>query len=221
MFRSSPRDAGGIGQNIVSSRSSTLRMPAVVSTYAIWERVESWLRVNSPTVLESLRPGASDEEIAAAEAFLGVRLPSDVADSYRIHDGQQQGASAPSLIEGWSLLSLADVRNDWGDVWKFLHDRGEYDGLAGEPQGPIKPVWYNPRWIPITSGGDGNHHMLDLDPDEGGQSGQIIVVWHDDPTRELVAPSFTEWFDRFARDLEAGRYVPSHKYGGIVPRCWL
>ena len=40
------------------------------------------------------------------------------------------------------------------------------------PEGPIKPDWWNRRWVPITFN-QGNCHFLDLDPAPGGTAGQV------------------------------------------------
>jgi cell wall assembly regulator SMI1 len=55
-----------------------------------------------------------------------------------------------------------------------------------------------------------------LVPTSGGSIGQIILMWHDDDTRTLIAPSFRAWLNQFADDLEAGKYMLSTKYSGLV-----
>ena len=50
-----------------------------------WARIERWLAESAPDVLDSLRPGATDERILNTEAALDVTLPDDVRASYRIH----------------------------------------------------------------------------------------------------------------------------------------
>ena len=183
-----------------------------------WQRIESWLRENDPDTLAALRPAATPAEIAATEAHLGVTLPDDLRASYLIHDGQQgltDSMDLPGLIEGWELLSLAGVRDEW-TIWKDLRDDGTFEGSASAPVGPIRPEWWNARWIPLTRDGGGNSHCLDLDPAPGGGVGQIITMWHDDDTREIVAPSFGAWLTQFADELDAGEYAYSEEYGGLV-----
>ena len=43
-------------------------------------------------------------------------------------------------------------------------------------------------------------------------------MWHDDADRALLAPNFTEWLKKFADDLEAGEYVISEDYNGLVSK---
>ena len=53
-----------------------------------WARIDRWLAEATPDVLDSLQPGATDEQISNTEATLGVTFPEDVRVSYGIHDGQ-------------------------------------------------------------------------------------------------------------------------------------
>ncbi len=182
---------------------------------AIWNRIDIWLAANLPEVLNSLQPGSTDQAISETEAFLGVTFPSDIRDSYKIHDGQL--SESPGFLGGWEFLSLDNIRDQW-NVWKELLDDGAFEGLKSEPNGPIQDDWWDPKWIPLTYDGSGNHHCLDLNPAQGGDLGQIITMWHDDPTRSMVASSFRAWLEQFAHDLEIGEYVYSTEYNALLKK---
>jgi cell wall assembly regulator SMI1 len=183
-----------------------------------WSRIESWLSIHAVAVLQSLHSGASPDELLQSEQFLGLALPDDVKASYRIHDGQEPGGFG--LIDCWELLSLERMREEWS-VWKDLLDGGDFADVSSSPDPAIRDDWWNPRWIPLTYSGSGDHHCLDLDPAPGGTLGQIILMWHDDATRTLVAPDFRRWLRVFANDLEAGTYVYSEEYGGLIDKSEL
>jgi cell wall assembly regulator SMI1 len=180
---------------------------------ATWDRIETWLRSNAPQMLDTLRPGATEGQVAEAEQSLGVTFPEPMRQSYLIHDGQS--SEGEGLIDAWEFLSLERMKAEW-KVWKDLLDGGEFRGLASHPESGIRPDWWNARWIPLTYSGSGDHHSLDLDPAPGGTPGQILLMYHDDPARTLVAPGFRQWLEQFADDLEAGLYVLSDEYGGLV-----
>jgi cell wall assembly regulator SMI1 len=76
-----------------------------------------------------------------------------------------------------------------------------------ETGGGVVRDWWHPKWIPLTSDGCGNSHCLDLNPGPTGAVGQIIIMWHDDPSRPVEAGSFRIWLEQFATDLESGKYV--------------
>ena len=184
----------------------------------IWSRIESWLRVNAPQILETLQPGISDTQITELENFLSIRFPEDVRSSYRIHNGQS--SYEYGFIDGREFLSVERIKDEW-QVWKELLDSGTFQKEDGQDQGSdpapgICNVWWSPKWIPLTYDGSGNHDCLDLNPTDRGTVGQIITMWHDDATREIVAPSFRAWLQQYAEGLESGRFIFSEEYAGIV-----
>src|SRR5262249_3541941 len=108
---------------------------------AVWNRIHAWLDANAPEGYGHLRPGASGEAILAAEKAMGLKLPSDVKASYRIHDGQ---GKEPGLIggEGWSLMTLQAMMEFWQKWCK-------------------RSVRYQ-SCVPIAWGGAGDYIFLDL-----------------------------------------------------------
>lgn len=179
----------------------------------IWQRIDTWLAENAPQVWDELQPGATDQEILRTEKALGIQFPEDVKASYRIHNGQPRDGYG--LINCWTLLSLETVVEEWM-IWKELLDAGEFDAAKSNPTDGIREDWWNPKWIPLTYSGSGDHHCLDMDPADGGREGQIIGMWHDEPERMIEAESFREWLERFADDLEAGMYIYSEDDGGVI-----
>lgn len=79
-------------------------------TIAAWNAIKAWLDEHIPEIASSLRPGASEEELDAAEHQLGVTLPPALRVLYRIHDGQdlqfdrhidnQRPSMGPSVFHG-------------------------------------------------------------------------------------------------------------------------
>lgn len=167
-----------------------------------WDRIHKWINDNAEPLAEGLSEPATDEGFAAAEKHLGVSFPESFKAIYRVHDGEKD---EQGVLGGREFLSLERIVDEW-DVWKGLLDGGDFEGAPGEPSGPCKSDWWNPKWIPITYDGAGNHHCLDLDPADGGTVGQIIDFWHDDASRTVVAASLEEFLDSYATALEEGRY---------------
>lgn len=172
----------------------------------IWQTIEAWLVDNVPGVTATLLPGATVQEIQRAEEILGVTLPEDVRTSYSIHNGQALGheTAGYGLIAGYELLRLSYVTAAWRG-YKAQYDEGSFDTIP-EPAAGIKDDHWNPRWIPVTTMGTTHHHCIDLDPGPGGTAGQVIL-WTRDGHRSVVARSFLEWLQAFAKDLEEGNYT--------------
>jgi cell wall assembly regulator SMI1 len=186
---------------------------------ATWARIEAWLAAKAPAVLAALNDEATDAQIAEAERTLGVTFPDDLLASYRRHNGQGREIG---FLAGVALVDLETIISDW-TMWKNLLDKGVFDGSLSTPTGPIRPEtgpirpdWWNPRWIPLTRNQSGDHYCLDLDPAPGGTVGQIITMWHDDPEREVVAPSYGAWFVAFADELDAGKWTTHRSYDDLI-----
>jgi cell wall assembly regulator SMI1 len=168
----------------------------------IWERIHHWLRQHAPAVLDSLRPGAGDQTIRAAEEALGLALPADVRESYSIHDGQAKGEHGfvPALVEGQELLPLEAVVAEWGRRMERLAEGAEHE----------VPPWH-PAWVPLLRSGD-EGACLDLSAPEGTP----VLAWVRGGLPFLFADSFTALLEGFASDLEGGVYEYDEESGGLV-----
>ncbi len=170
----------------------------------LWNRLKDWLEQNAPELLETMQPGASETQIVALEQHLGVNLPEDYRAFLRLCDGQPNDPKI-RFYDG-ELLSTQTVKVQW-DIWKELLDDGDFDDYESQPHQGVKSDWWNPRWIPFTHDGGGNHLCLDLDPAPAGTVGQVITMWHDSMDRELIFSSFTAWLENVVNGLESGRIV--------------
>lgn len=183
-----------------------------------WDRIHVWLAANAPDVLASLRPGATEEAIQVAEREMGVKLPDDVRDCYRFHDGQgckNEESTPPGFLYGQHWQSLADILADW-HVRMHLVDIGNYGRGRSTSEDPIRTDWWHPAWVPLTTSHTGAWNCLDLAPAPGGDVGQIISWQNDDPDREIEASSFSEWLAGFAEELELGVWGHFEGYRGLV-----
>jgi cell wall assembly regulator SMI1 len=180
----------------------------------LFDRIHVWLAANAPEVLASLRPGATEEAIRAAEREMGVTLPDDVRAAYRIHDGQEWGHD---LVYGRQWLPLADVVGTWRSLKKMI----DGETVAPADKVPAKEAtradYWHPAWIPLASNESSHHLCLDLDPAPGGRVGQIIYWWHDmDSPRSVAAISFADWLEELADELEDGEWTTHPDYDGLV-----
>jgi cell wall assembly regulator SMI1 len=181
----------------------------------VWKRFENWLQANAPQLLKDLNPPAAEAELQQLATLLGTELPADFLAFYRIHDGQQSNAGG--LFNAEELLSVARMKDEW-TIWNDLLKGSDFDGTTSKPVPGVRADWWNPRWLPLTYDGAGNHCCLDLAPAEGGTVGQVIRMWHDDAERTLLAGSFSEWMEQYVVGLESGEYVFSEDYDGIISK---
>ncbi len=178
-----------------------------------WTKIEAWLNKNAPLIYKSLNAGALDKDFEALEKLVNAKLPEDFKAFYKLHNGQDGDEYA--FIESEELLSIEYIINSW-NIWKDLDDDNTFSDQYSTPDEGIKEEWWNPKWVPFTHDGSGNHFCLDLDPAEGGTYGQVIRVWYDEEERTIEAGSFTLWLKDVLEILESGDYVYSDDYASIV-----
>lgn len=169
---------------------------------AAWERYVRAIETGHADFRSYFAPGAAEDQIAAAEQALGLRFSADLRHLLLKHAGS---VDERQVLPGWELFSPDRIVREWR-IWEELR-RDEFvpDGLACEPDGPIKgDEWWRLGWIPFCGDGGGNHLCLDVDPPSKGMSGQVISMWHDDPSRVLIADSLTEFIELIAKDAEGG-----------------
>lgn len=179
----------------------------------LWKQFEDWLSIHWPDGLAALNPPATGEEIVSLERAIGARLPQDLVDCLKVHNGQSEMAGG--LFDNAEFLSTDGMLRQW-EIWKGLLDSGTFDGIESEPQDGIRRDWWNVLWIPFTHNGGGDHLCIDLAPGEGGQVGQVITMWHDMGERALQGASFEAWFRHYVSDVMAGRYSYSDDFGGLI-----
>jgi cell wall assembly regulator SMI1 len=183
-----------------------------------WQRVVRWMSKNAPEALTRLKAPVTEAALADAERQLQVQLPEEYRWWLARHDGSEEYGPAPE-----QLLPLEEVLRIWE-----LHEQLARDGVfAGAPVAAdpaVRSTWWNPRWIPFTGDGAGNHWCLDLDPANGGRIGQVVGFWHDHKERAVEAPSFGAWLAQLADDLETGAVVATEDQGrffSIIERSSL
>jgi cell wall assembly regulator SMI1 len=137
--------------------------------------------------------GYSEEQIAAAETRIGLRLPEDLRAFYRlIHDdGYETGVTGrfgPAPLEQvveWH--AEVDEHTFNGDTSVFADEPLVFD-LA--PAGRVRRTSGNDRWVPFATDHAMNFGVVDLDPAPGGAYGQIFAYGRDSP--EYLAPSLAD-----------------------------
>lgn len=180
----------------------------------LFKDIEIALKQVAPEISIALGDGAIEQDFQDLEALIGVKLPYDFAKFYEIHNGQKHQHPPFYYVE--EFLSINRIMEEW-TIWKDLLDKGTFN-FPSEPQNGIKNDWWNPKWIPITNDGNGNHLCLDLDPAEGGTYGQIIAMEHDNVDRVVVANSLADLLYQYLLELKSGNLYYSDDYGGIVEK---
>src|SRR3982751_987699 len=131
---------------------------------ALIDRMDRWLATNRPDYYAVLQPGATDSELDAIEAQLGVKLPAAFCQLYRWRDGQNPRAFE-SFQWNRSFMRLKDIAG----TKQILDDMIGHDF--------DDPKYWRRGWVPFLHNGAGSYLCLDLAAEDGGQPGQIIEFW--------------------------------------------
>lgn len=130
--------------------------------------------------------GATEEEIAEAEARLGVALPEELKALYRVTRARWQdwgddyeAAERVADAVGCELFSLdslyiADAASR-PCPWQFAAD----DAAITAPDAAVQGLVGSPGWIAFGDNGGGDRLAIDLTPGPGGHTGQVIVIDHE------------------------------------------
>jgi cell wall assembly regulator SMI1 len=126
-------------------------------------------------------PGLGEEEIAAAEAQMGVRLPEDLRALYRlIHHDPESG-----LLGRWSILPLDYVVDSYLEFqpgsYGWYDDPLHDDHVVFEtvPFGHVRRLSRSDWWITVASDFGMNYGFVDVDPAADGTPGQILAYGRD------------------------------------------
>ena len=140
--------------------------------------------------------GASDEEIAAVEARLGVPLPAELRALYQVVRSRYEDWDdyrEPCDTVGCELFPLDEVyvadAVSRGVLWRF----GAMEAVETGPEDAVQGLVGSPGWIVFGDNGGGDRIAIDLTPGPEGHVGQVIIISHEENIGAgLVADSLTE-----------------------------
>ncbi|WP_420035697.1 SMI1/KNR4 family protein [Streptomyces sp. cg28] len=163
-----------------------------------WERIETWLRRNAPATAALLSPGATDDELAAFERDLGVRIPAGLKALWRRCAGMTAGPGEGTsfLLDEWAPMTFDAVLEVYRLQMDIRVTMDEY-------------VSWRPSWIPFASFGPHDTlYGLCLDAETGR-----IWKWTQFAERTLVHPSLSVYLEDMADALDLPELAP-----GAPPR---
>ncbi|GAA3499149.1 SMI1/KNR4 family protein [Streptomyces prasinosporus] len=144
--------------------------------------------------------GADDEEIAAAEARLGLALPDELKALYRVvrgrgEDWERDPRAGDAVYDavGCELFPLdglyvADTTSRPAP-WRFA----ACEAVVTPPGAAVQGLVGSPGWIVFGDNGGGDRVAVDLTPGPAGHAGQIVLISHESFIgAELIADSLTD-----------------------------
>lgn len=170
-------------------------------------RLDAWYAAHLPPDRYRFNPPATEAQLDAFERLVGIGMPRAWRQLYTWHDGEEDDRWGH--IYGLPLLSLQQAGAQWA-AWNrvlagFGGNRYQIPGGAW-PEGAVDPAYINPRRIPLTHDGAGNHIGLDFDPWPRGRVGQVILYGRDEDVKAVLAPSLGAFLGWIAGLLERGNF---------------
>lgn len=170
-------------------------------------RLDAWYSAHLTPEKYVLNPPAGEAQLDRFEQLVGIEMPRSYRQLYRWHDGEDDDRWGH--VFGLPILTLdhaGATRNQWKQTAAgFDGNRYPVPGAAW-PEGAVDPAYTNPRWIPLTADGSGNHIGLDFDPWPGGRVGQVIIFGRDEDVKVVLAESLGKFLEWIAGLLEDGNF---------------
>lgn len=189
---------------------------------AAWGRVERWMAAHAPGSLAMLRPAATEERIAVAEAGLGMPLPPALRAWYLLHDGSAgtrtndfQDAADGSLANSpeWRKAAWLPPCYAWYQLDRLVSGWR----TRTTPEGGGHDRAHLP--LAVTAGDTWSGLFIDADP--GRPTFGRIAAWSIGALDHVGTSDFTlpRWLEEIASALEAGRCLRDAN-GADMPDVW-
>ncbi len=159
----------------------------------IWSRLDNILAEVAPAVFQTLRPGAAESEIKQIEhEQLRFRLPQDVRESLKCHNGQT--TNELGLVNGFSLCTTQQIgrwREENDNLQKLIDQENLAPGIhRGEHL--IVAMHFESEFVALDCNG------------EGGKSGQLYVLEDDLFSDTPISSSWGKFLMTFLEKLTNG-----------------
>lgn len=172
---------------------------ALAAVQPVWERIERELAQRFPGFGVRLGGPASLAEVVACEEQLGLQLPVEFVASLLVHREVRFDDLVVGMPNQLDVADLAGYREWLGGEW--TSDRAEAPGSPFHTD-----HGWRDGWVPLEPEQPEHGRALDLDPTPAGHYGQVLGMDHGMP-EGVDAPGWLALLERFAADLEQGRYI--------------
>ena len=154
-------------------------------------RMDRWLATYRPDYYALLRPGATDAQLDAFDAWFSLRLPDAFRQLYRWRNGQDPMSFNP-LQMNWTFSTIEEI----------TETKDLLDGMIGSDFD--EPTYWRRGWVPFLHNGGGSHLCLDVAAEDGGTPGQLIGFWKADQDRPIEFPTLEAWLEELVSSMEDG-----------------
>ena len=108
-----------------------------------WTRIDRWAEDNYAELYDQLAEGATNNDLNELEYMLDCSLPTDVRESWQIHDGQERGGMPTGILFGCMLLDCEEIVQEW-QQWRKVNQEYLSDHVRVRSPPLTKPVRAGP-----------------------------------------------------------------------------
>lgn len=128
--------------------------------------------------------GATETDIADAEARLGIPLPEEVKALYRVTRGRVEDGNEAAEREfaavGCYPLPLDDLYIATAATRPLPWIYAAKEAACTSPSGAVQALVGSPGWLVFGGNGGGDRVAIDLTPGPRGNIGQLVMIWQDE-----------------------------------------
>lgn len=165
------------------------------------ENVMILLKKNASLIYESLQEGTSDELIKQLETCTGKKRPNDLIQLYKEFNGINPECHA-NFAYG---IPFIPIENSIKQI-KMYDNECDSIKLKFVDSGIKSNYTFGKKRIPIGDDCGTSLLCVDLDPDENGLYGQLILLDYDNGVALKVNDSVEEYINQFEKDLSEDKY---------------
>ncbi|WP_344837173.1 SMI1/KNR4 family protein [Kribbella ginsengisoli] len=183
-----------------------------------------WLQGVAPSLAGALRGPAADAELGRYEEAVGVELPGELRELWKVHDGESGAEPSGGTIGGLLFLGVERSLKQWM-MWSSLRaetgdaEMRELSSCSESfPPGAVQLEYSVAGWLSVLKVSmDANYIGLDLAPGPGGVRGQVINFGRDEDRKVVIARSMTDLLGFIASEADRGEFVVSSVQPGGQP----
>jgi len=165
------------------------------------EKINELLKEKAPLIVEALQSPATEEQLQKLEAATGQKLPQGLIELYRENNGIDPKKNA-NFVYG---IPFIPIENCILQVEENEKNAKHYT-LKYADKGIKKEYLLSNKRIPIGDASGVCLLCVDIDPDEGGVIGQVIMVDTENQIAIKLNESVEQCMDSFEKDLIKNKY---------------
>lgn len=140
-----------------------------------------------PNIEELLNEGIDIDKINELERISGNKMPQEFTNLYLRYNGENQNAFG--LMAGFRWMDIDSIIRVWNSLQKSAYE------IISDKEGLVKEGHFRKGWIPFAEDCGGSFLVIDLEPDSGGEYGQVITIDRESDISYVIAESFEKFLE--------------------------